>query len=331
MSTRKSFYYLAVFFSVVVFSCSSDDKKSILIANEQSGKGSIDSLSQPAAPVAGFTHQIATVNGVNIHYVKGGEGELLVLIHGFGQNWYMWNRLLPELSKHFTVIAPDLPGVGESGKPETGYDKKTMATEVHELIKKLGYTNINLVGHDIGLMVAYAYAAQYGNEVKKLALLDALLPGVEPVWTNVSTRLWHFGFFDRPVAADLVVGQEEEFLKDFWPQQFGKDEAMSFDKDETNEFIRAYSVKGSIAGSFNWFRAFPQDIKDNREFMKHKLQMPVLSLAGEFSTASFLPDHLRLVAVNVKGVELKGAGHWLAQERPNEVVKELMDFFIVKK
>src|SRR6478736_5284462 len=148
---------------------------------------------KPVQPPSNFKSITANVNGIKIHYVIGGTGEPLLLIHGFGQNWYMWNRLLPELSKHFTVIAPDLRGVGESDKPKIGYDKKTMASDIHELTKELGYTNINLVGHDIGLMVAYAYASQYGQEVKKLALLDALLPGIEPVWTKLYTSIWHFG------------------------------------------------------------------------------------------------------------------------------------------
>src|ERR1700733_3942054 len=123
----------------------------------------------PAAPPANFKSTTASVNGVNIHYVIGGKGEPLVLVHGFGQNWYMWNRLLPELSKHFTVIAPDLRGSGESDKPEGGYDKKTMASDIHELVKKLGYKSIKLAGHDIGMIVAYAYAAQFPGDVKKIA------------------------------------------------------------------------------------------------------------------------------------------------------------------
>lgn len=142
----------------------------------------------PANPPANFKHQTTHVNGVDIHYVIGGKGRPLVLIHGFGQTWYMWNRLLPVLSRHFTVIAPDLRGVGESGKPEDGYDKKTMATDIYALVKKLGYKNISLAGHDIGFMVAYAYAAQYGADVMKLALMDAILPGVEPVWSRYGAR-----------------------------------------------------------------------------------------------------------------------------------------------
>jgi pimeloyl-ACP methyl ester carboxylesterase len=155
----------------------------------------------PAMPPANFKSTTANVNGVDIHYVIGGKGEPLVLVHGFGQNWYMWNRLLPELSKHFTVIAPDLRGVGESGKPAGGYDKKTMATDIYALVKKLGYDKINLAGHDIGLMVVYAYAAQYPSEVKKLAFLDALIPGIEPSWSEYWAKAWWWGFFPHQFLA----------------------------------------------------------------------------------------------------------------------------------
>jgi pimeloyl-ACP methyl ester carboxylesterase len=282
----------------------------------------------PAAPPANFKHQTANVNGINIHYVIGGAGEPLVLVHGFGQNWYMWNRILPELSKHFTVIAPDLRGVGESDKPDSGYDKKTMASDIHELVKKLGYTSINLAGHDIGLMVAYAYAAQYGDEVKKVALLDALIPGVEPVWTKIYTTAWHFGFFARPISGQLVAGQERLFLTDFWPIVAHIKEP--FTKEESDEFIRAYSVPGAISGSFRWFGAFPQDAKDNLELMKHKLKMPLLAMGGEFYSAPFLKDHSKMVAENVSETKIMGSGHWVVQEGTDQVQKGLLDFFMSK-
>ncbi|HEU4790749.1 MAG TPA: alpha/beta hydrolase [Flavobacterium sp.] len=282
-----------------------------------------------ANPPANFKHAIANVNGVNIHYVIGGKGEPLVLVHGFGQNWYMWNRLLPELSKHFTVIAPDLRGVGESDKPDGGYDKKTMATDIHELVKKLGYEKINLAGHDIGLMVAYAYAAQYPNEVKKLALMDALLPGIEPVWSQVSASAWWFGFFGWSASGDIVAGKEKEFLTNFWPVvAFAKD---SFTKEETAEFIRAYSVKGATTGSFHWFGAFKQDGKDNVELMKQKLTMPVLTMGGQYFAAAFLKDHTKLVANDVSETNIPNSGHWLVQENTAAVQKGLLDFFLDKK
>jgi pimeloyl-ACP methyl ester carboxylesterase len=280
---------------------------------------------KPALPAANFKNKIANVNGINIHYVTGGQGEPLLLIHGFGQNWYMWNRLLPELSKYFSVIAPDLPGVGESDKPDGGYDKKTLAADLHGLMKQLGYNKINVVGHDIGLMVAYAYAAQFGDEVKKVALLDALLPGVEPVWSEVRAHAWWFGFFGWPASGDIVAGKEKEFLTNFWPVVGHVQNA--FTKEETDEFIRAYSVNGATTGAFHWFGAFPQDAEDNRVFMKHKLEMPLLAMSGEFSAASYFGDHCRLVADNVTDVVIKGAGHWIAQEGTDQVLKGLEDFF----
>ena len=326
--TIPALYCTVLFLGLVMGGCNNQPK--IATTNEDTTQLVKDRYTVPAPPPASppedFKDDIVFVNGVNIHYVIGGHGDPLVLVHGFGQNWYMWNRILPELSKHFTVIAPDLRGVGQSGKPAGGYDKKNMATDIHELVKKLGYTDINLVGHDIGLMVAYAYAAQYGKEVKKIALLDALLPGVEPVWKQVSTSVWHFGFFARPIAGDLVAGQEREFLTDFWPQQFGENKDP-FYKEEIDEFVRAYASPGSTTGSFHWFGAFPQDAIDNHEFMKQKLQMPLLSMAGEYSAAPFLAGQLRLVAKDVKEVKIRGAGHWLVQEQTEPVLKGLLDFF----
>jgi pimeloyl-ACP methyl ester carboxylesterase len=287
-----------------------------------------DSVPAAALPPDGFKHAYATVNGVKIHYVIGGSGDPLVLLHGFGQNWYMWIRLMPELSKHFTVVAPDLRGMGESEKPDSGYDKKTMAVDIHELVKRLGYSSINLAGHDIGLMVAYAYAAQFGTEVKKLALMDALLPGVEPVWSDFSGKAWWFGFFARPVSGYLVQGKEGAFLKDFWPVVgYVKD---PFTKEESAEFIRAFSVPGSTTACFHWFGNFPQDALDNHIFGKNKLQMPVLAMGAEYGSGSFLANHSRVIAVNVTEVVIKGAGHWIVQEKTEQVQKGLLDFFLGK-
>jgi pimeloyl-ACP methyl ester carboxylesterase len=240
----------------------------------------------------------------------------------------MWNRLLPEFSKHFTVIAPDLPGLGESGKPDSGYDKKTLANYIHGLVKQLGYNNINLAGHDIGLMVAYAYAAQFSGEVKKLALMDALLPGVEPVWSQAKASAWWWGFFSFPASGELVAGKERLFLTNFWPVVGHVKDA--FTREETNEFVRAMSTKGSTTGAFRWFGAFEQDAKDNATFMKTKLKMPLLAMGGEYRGASYLVDHCKLVAENVKGSNIKGAGHWLVQENTAQVQKDLLDFFMGK-
>lgn len=311
--------------SLLLAACNSEPKDTTSAAAATTDSSSNTSAVQPAAPPANFKHATAKVNGVDIHYVIGGTGEPLVLLHGFGQNWYMWNRLLPEFSKHFTIIAPDLPGLGESGKPDSGYNKKTMATFIHGMVKQLGYDHINLAGHDIGLMVAYAYAAQFSGEVKKLALMDALLPGVEPVWSQVKASAWWFGFFGFPASGELVAGKERLFLTNFWPVVgHVKD---PFTTGEVNEFVRAYGVKGATTGAFHWFGAFDQDALDNKTFMKTKLKMPLLAMGGEYFGAAFLVDHCKLVADNVKGSNIKGSGHWIVQENTAQVQKDLLDFF----
>lgn len=295
-------------------------------SKEGRSKGSHTTAARAASPPAGFKSGYATVNGVKIHYVTGGQGEPLLLIHGFGQNWYMWNRLLPELSKHFTIIAPDLRGVGESDKPLTGYDKKNMAVDMHELVKKLGYDHINIAGHDIGLMVAYAYAAQFPAEVKKLALMDALLPGIEPVWSQVKAQAWWFGFFAQPHSGEVVDGKTGLFLTDFWPTVgFQKD---AFNQAERSEFIRAYSVPGATTGSFHWFGAFDQDARDNLEFSKTKLTMPLLAMGSDHFAGSFLAAHSGLVATDVHEAIIKDSGHWVVQEQTGQVQKALLDFFL---
>lgn len=326
---KKALFIFALFvLGVLTTNCKNKERPVVAVAGEISADSTSYSINKPADPPPNFKHQAVRVNGVNIHYVIGGEGEPLVLLHGFGQNWFMWNRLLPELSKHFTVIAPDLRGVGESDKPDSGYDKKTMAVDIHELVKNLGYKSISLVGHDIGLMVAYAYAAQFGEEVKKIALLDALIPGVEPIWQQISTTVWHFGFFSRPVAGEVVAGKEKLFFPDFWTTVTPS--KTPFSKEEADEFIRAYSTKGSTTGSFHWFGDFPKDVTDNHEFMKHKLTMPLLAMGGEYFSAPFLADHCKLVANNVSEVKIMGSGHWVLQEQTEQVEKGLLNFFLSK-
>lgn len=283
----------------------------------------------PAAAPAGFSHGTAEVNGITLHYVKGGSGTPLVLLHGWPETWFEWHRVMPALAERYTVIAPDLRGAGESSKPEDGYTKRQMADDIHQLVGKLGYGNqpIALAGHDIGMMVAYAYAAQYPASVSKLVLMDAPLPGIQPVWDILlkDPRSWHFDFHaEVELAASLVKGQEREYLTSFY-EKFGFNKT-AFTEEELRESTRAYSQPGALQAGFKWYATFPQDVQDNLTFSQNKLSMPVLALGGEYSSGPFMFPLIQQVAQNFTVVSIPQSGHWIAQENPDALVRELKAF-----
>ena len=266
-----------------------------------------------------------TVNGVKLHYLFAGKGEPVILLHGYAQNSHMWRPLMVELAKTRLVIAPDLPGFGQSAKPATGYDKKTMAQGIHALAKSLGFKRAAVVGHDIGLMVAYAYAAQYPTEVERIVLMDAFLPGVGD-WKNVwlLRDLWHFHFYGV-TPLKLVTGRERIYFEHFW-NDFAADPKHSVPEADRRFYARAYAQPGAMRAGFEVFRAFEQDAKDFAEFSQTKLTMPMLVLTGEKASGDFLIEQARLVSDDVKGVVIKGSGHWLMEEAPNQVIPQLVRF-----
>lgn len=270
----------------------------------------------------------ANVNGVKIHYLKTGAGKKpLVLIHGFGETSRMWVSAFEEFGRDYTVIAPDIRGLGDSSRPASGYDKKTAAVDVHELVKSLGYERVDLVGHDIGLMVAYAYAAQYPNEVGKLALLEAPIPGVGAVWEQIYTNpvLWHFHFVSSPIALDLVKGRERTFLEHFWQSLSAHPEM--FRETERQAYAKSYAQEGAMRAAFEYFKAFnKQDAEDNRRFAADKLPMPVLVIAGDQAMGDSLATQARIVSDNVTAIKLADTGHWLMEERPAETKAALLKF-----
>jgi pimeloyl-ACP methyl ester carboxylesterase len=284
-------------------------------------------LAAPAAaqgPLA-ISSRSALVNGTTLHYLIAGKGEPILLLHGYAQNSHMWRPLITELAKTHTVIAPDLRGFGRSDKPKGGYDKKTMAQDVHALAVQLGYKRTSIVGHDIGLMVAYAYAAQYADEVGRIVLMDAFLPGVGD-WTSVwlLRDLWHFHFYGKTPLA-LVAGRERIYLEHFW-NDFAADRTKSVSEADRRLYTAAYSRPGAMRAGFEVFRAFEQDAKDFARFAKTNLTMPMLVLTGEKASGEFLITQGRLVATNVDGVVIKGAGHWLMDEARGQVVPKLVQF-----
>jgi len=276
-----------------------------------------------------YQSRSADLGSVRIHYLKAGSGEnTLVLIHGFGDTSHMWIPLFEEFGQDYTIIAPDMRGLGESSRPATGYDKKTIAADIHELVKSLGYQKIDLVGHDIGLMVAYAYAAQYPSDVRKLALLEAPIPGIGDIWQKVYTSpaLWHFHFVFSPIALDLIKGRERLFLEHFW--QTLSPHPETFPEADRRIYAKAYAQEGAMRAAFEMFKTFDrQDAADNRQFAATKLPIPVLTIEGDKAMGGALEIQAKIIASNVTSIVLRDTGHWLMEQRPEELKAELKDFF----
>jgi len=273
----------------------------------------------------GFTEKTANVDGVRINYKIGGRGPVVVLLHGYTQTSHMWLPLMPLLAASHTVIAPDLRGAGNSERAKDGYDKKTLAKDIRNLVRQLGHEQVQLVGHDIGLMVAYAYAAQYPKEVSKVVLMDAFLPGIgnwKDVW--LLRDLWHFHFYgDVPLA--LVKGRERIYFEHFW-NDFAADKTKSVPEADRRIYAAAYARANGMRAGFEYFKSFEQDAKDFAGFATTKLEMPFLVLTGEKASGTFLIDQTKLVAIHVTGTVIKGSGHWLMEEATGQVIPAIVAF-----
>ncbi len=257
----------------------------------------------------------AVVEGIKIHYLTAGHGPAVILLHGYTQTSRMWRPIIPLLAEKFTVIAPDLPGIGDSAIPKDGLDMKTSAIRIHALAKSLGIEKARVVGHDIGLMVAYAYAAQFPAETKKLAVLDAFLPGVagwEAVY--VVPNVWHFRFHG-PTPEALVSGRERIYFAYFW-NDLAADKTHSLSNADRQAYVAAYSQPGRMRAGWAYFAAWPQTAKDFAQLAQTKLAIPVLAIGGEKSLGEVLGQQMKLVATDVTVVVLKDTGHWVMEERP---------------
>jgi pimeloyl-ACP methyl ester carboxylesterase len=273
----------------------------------------------------GFTTRTVTVDGCRISATIGGHGPAVVLLHGYAEDSRMWRPLAIDLARRFTVIAPDLPGIGNSSIPSSGLDMTTSARRVHDAVAAIGYRNVRVVGHDIGLMVAYAYAATYPQEVKRLALMDAFLPGVagwEPIYDNPG--IWHFRFHG-PTPLALVRGRERIYFDYFW-NDFAADPRRSIPEAYRTEYTAAYSRPGRMAAGWAYFESFPQTAATFAKLSQTKLAMPVLSIGGEKSLGVALGAQSRLVASTVTVVVVKNAGHWLMEEQPAATMTAILQF-----
>jgi pimeloyl-ACP methyl ester carboxylesterase len=267
----------------------------------------------------------AEVDGLKLHYLTAGRGSPLILLHGYAETSLMWRPIIPALAQRFTVIAPDLPGIGDSAIPSEGLDMKNAATRIHDLVKSLGVQTAEVVGHDIGLMVAYAYAAQFPTETTKLVLMDAFLPGV-PGWEAVYNNpgIWHFRF-NGPTPEALVRGRERIYFDYFW-NDFAADKNHSIPEADRKAYATAYARPGRMHAGWAYFVSFQQAAKDFAELSQTKLSMPVLSIGGDKGNGEALGQQVKLVATNVTVIVLKNAGHWLMEEQPEQTVEALKTF-----
>jgi len=267
----------------------------------------------------------AEVGGVKLHYLTAGDGPVVILLHGYTQTSRMWRPLIPLLAGKFRVIAPDLPGIGDSAIPADGLDMKTAAIRVHALAKSLGVEKARVVGHDIGLMVAYAYAAQFPSETEKLALLDAFLPGVEG-WEAVydDPNVWHFRFHG-PTPEALVSGRERTYFAYFW-NDLAADKARSLNVADRAAYVTAYSRPGRMRAGWAYFAAWPQTAKDFAQLAQTRLAIPVLTIGGDKSLGEVLGRQAKLISPDVTVIVLKDTGHWVLEERPKETTDALLSF-----
>jgi pimeloyl-ACP methyl ester carboxylesterase len=229
-----------------------------------------------------FSHHMAIVNGVQIHYVIGGHGDPVVLLHGWPETWYERRHVMPALARNYTVIAPDLRGLGDSSKPLTGYDGKTVADDIFKLVTQLGFKQIFLVGHDWGGQVAYSYAAAHPSDVRRLVILEAPLPGIAP-FTNfdLTSGIWWFPFHLVPdLPEKLVAGKERLYLSWFYDHAYNK---SAINGADVSEYVRHYSTPGGMHAGFGYYRAYFDDVSQNKGYAKTKLTMPVLALGGDHS------------------------------------------------
>jgi pimeloyl-ACP methyl ester carboxylesterase len=274
-----------------------------------------------------FEHHSARVNDVTLHYVLAGQGEPVVLLHGWPQTWYEWRKIIPALAQRYTVIAPDMRGIGDSSKPLSGYDKRTVADDIYQLVRKLGHEKIFLVGHDWGGPTAYAYAVAHPADVRKLVILDVGIPGksTERAFPFRSGGVWHMQFHNvRDLPEALVAGRERIYLTWFYRTAYNPTAISEADIDE---YVRCYSAPGAMRAGFEYYRAVFADAEHNKDGPDNKLKMPVLALGGERGFGAIAKRSMEQLADNVRGGVVEQCGHWIPEERPEYLSEQLLKFF----
>jgi pimeloyl-ACP methyl ester carboxylesterase len=284
---------------------------------------------QPAPFPADF-RTLQVVNGdATINVRVGGHGPAVVLIHGFGDTGDMWSPMAAALEKDHTVVVPDLRGMGLSSHPAGGYDKWTQAGDIRAVLDKLGIDRADIVAHDIGTMVAYAYAARYPDKTSRLVIMDSPIPGIPP-WSEIVRlpALWHFNF-GGPDAERLVAGRERIYLDRFWDEFAG--DPSKIDEATRRHYAEIYARPGAMHSAFAQFLAIAQkDEADNIKAMQTKLTMPVLAIGAEKAFGANVAIVMRNAATNVKEVIVPNTGHWLMEEAPAPTIAAVRDFLATK-
>ena len=276
-------------------------------------------------PVSNISERTAEVDGAQLHYLSAGKGPALLLLHGYAETSRMWRPIFPRLAERFAVIAPDLPGIGNSSIPSEKIDMISAAERIHTLMRSLKIEKACVVGHDIGLMVAYAYATRFPGETEKLIVMDAFLPGV-PGWEAIynSPNVWHFRFNGEYPEA-VVKGRERTYFEYFW-NVLAADKTHSIPEPDRKAYADAYSKPGRMHAAWAYFASWPQLAKDFARLSQTKLTMPVLSIGGDKSLGNELAEQMKLVATDVTVVVLKDTGHWILEERPKDTADALFKF-----
>ena len=301
------------------------DRTNNIVPAEAASRGDVE--------LSGFSHRFATVDGVRLHYVEGGQatGDPIVLLAGFPESWFAWRRVMPLLATTRRVIAIDLPGQGDSDRPTEGYDTGSLATKVHGLLQALGHRSYDLAGHDVGAWVALPYAAMFEDEVRRLALLDAGIPGVTlpsalPLAPDRAWRTWHFAFHLIPdLPETLITGREREYLDWFLRRKTA--DPNTFSDATIDEYLRILLKAGGLRAGLAYYRSAALSAEQNRElFAGRQLQMPVLAIGADQGSIADMGAPLRPHVANLRGVTIANCGHFIPEEQPEAVARELSAF-----
>lgn len=281
-----------------------------------------------------FSHHTIEANGIRLHYVIGGTGTPVLLWHGFLETWYCWRKLMPALAQRHTVIAPDMRGYGDSDKPDDGYDARTLVEDFRQLVAQLGFRQLHLVAHDMGAPPALLYAAQYSEQVLSLTYLE------EPVLLSQALQqifqftpeatpaggLWWWTFaLAQNLPETLITGHEREFLTYFYNTYCHNPSAIA--PDVIDEYMRSFAAPKGVSGALGVYRAVFESIKQTEPLAQNKLKTPILALGGDQVLGDRVKMMLQNVAENVRGGAIEQCGHFVADERPDYLVEQLIAFF----